>query len=115
MSKKVELPAHVRTPGQAIRHLRELRGMTLRALAREVELSAPFVSDIEHDRRSTPKLDVFARALGVTKDQLEEYHLTSELKDWLGENPEMVKLLRQIRSSGASAEELRSTLSKRRL
>ena len=48
--------------GEAIRQLRELRGLTLRELATSVGVSAPFLSDLEHNRRRTDKLDVFARA-----------------------------------------------------
>lgn len=114
MPKKSELPAEVKTFGRAIRYFREQRGLTLRALARAVNLSAPFVSDIEHDRRSTTHLDVFAKALGVTKADLEKFQLTNDLKDWLGANPDMLSLLRQIRASGTSPEELRSALSKSR-
>ena len=37
--------------GDGWRRAREAKGMTLRALARESDISAPFQSDVEHGRR----------------------------------------------------------------
>lgn len=51
--------------GDKIRELRKERTMTLRALAKAVGLSAPFVSDLERGRRETDKLTRFADVLGV--------------------------------------------------
>ena len=38
--------------GEEIRRLREARGMTLRALAQKLDVSAPYMSDVEHGRRA---------------------------------------------------------------
>ena len=58
--------------GEKLRELREDRRMTLRALARAADLSAPFLSDVEHGRRvpSPEKIDVLARELGVPDEVL---------------------------------------------
>ena len=63
-----------KTFGQVIREAREAKGMTLRALARALEVSAPFLSDVEHDRRrpSRERLPSFAKVLGVELPVLEE-------------------------------------------
>ena len=58
------------TLGQYIREARERKQITLRALAAACKLSAPFLSDVEHDRRTPKDLDVIALALGVPADEL---------------------------------------------
>jgi len=60
----VDRPAMIRI-GEAVRELREERGITLRALAKTLNLSPPFLSDLEHGRRRMPRVEDFANALGV--------------------------------------------------
>lgn len=109
------LPPTITTLGEAVRYLREKRGLTLRALAGKIEVSPPFLSDLEHNRRSTDKLEELAKALGVTPDVLRNLDgRFSDLKEWLTANPELASLLREIRSSGKSAEEIRTTVFGRR-
>lgn len=100
---------HAATLGEAIRALRELRGMTLRALAEKVQISPPFLSDLEHNRRGTDKLAEFAKALRVPLATLERFdgRLAPDLKEWIAENPEVVALLKDIRASGRRIDELR--------
>lgn len=52
--------------GEEVRRLREGIGISLRELARRVDLSPAMVSDIEHGRRGTSKLADIAEQLGVT-------------------------------------------------
>jgi len=106
------VPAGIRSLGEAIRHLREARGMTLKALAETVGVSAPFLSDVEHNRRSTDKLSAFAQALGVDEEELQRFdgRLSQDLKQWISDNPEVVQLLRELRSSGKPPDELRELL-----
>jgi len=84
------------TLGQAIRTFREKRGLSLRALARAVGLSAPFLSDLEHDRRNTDKLPAIARALGVRARELERHsgHVDRATLRWLRAHPDVVAMLR---------------------
>lgn len=107
--KRGTIPPHIRNFGEAIRYLREKKSMTLRALAEEVGVSAPFLSDIERNRRSTDKLAEFANALDVAEDELRRFdgRLSQELKDWINENPAFVALLEDLRTSGRPPEELR--------
>jgi len=58
------------TLGQKIRELRGRKGMSLRELATKAEVSAPFLSDLEHGRRGTEQLDKIAKALGVPTAEL---------------------------------------------
>ena len=116
MTKAPQLPPEVTTLGDAVRWLRELRGLTLRALAKKVEVTAPFLSDLEHNRRSTDKLEAIAKVLDCDFDELRKFdgRLTSEMKGWIADNPEMVALLQDIRASGRSPAEIRAALRPRR-
>lgn len=115
-TKTTQIPADVETLGDAVRWLREQRGMTLRALAKRVDVTAPFLSDLEHNRRNTDKLPQLARALDVDLAELQKFdgRLTVEMKDWIAANPGMVSLLKDIRASGRSPEELRAAFRRRR-
>lgn len=59
--------------GERIRKTREQQSVTLRALARVLGVSAPFLSDVEHGRRRlTPERVVAtAKALGIDARELE--------------------------------------------
>jgi transcriptional regulator with XRE-family HTH domain len=116
MTTNVKLPGHVETVGDAVRFLREKQGLTLRALAKAVGVSAPFLSDLEHNRRRTDKIDKFAEELGIEETVLRRFdsRVEPELKEWLESNPEVVELLRDARASGRSPVELRSALRSRK-
>jgi transcriptional regulator with XRE-family HTH domain len=97
------------TLGQKIRELREARQLSLRALAEKAGVSAPFLSDLEHGRRGTERIDDIARALGVKASELKKLDgkLTPELKTWLAQNPNVVTLLQEVRASGRPVDEVR--------
>lgn len=106
--------------GQRIRQLREAQGLSLRALAEKVGVSAPFLSDLEHGRRGTEKIPAIAKALGIAAKDLEKLSgkLPPELKSWLTDNPSVVELLQDVRASGRPVDEVRAALKnslKRRL
>lgn len=96
------IPADVKTLGEAIRSLREAQGLTLRSLAEKVGVTPPFLSDLEHDRRKTDRLDKFAQVLGVTLEELQKFdtRVSPDLKDWLGANPQLLAILRDFKSTG---------------
>lgn len=96
------VPADAKTLGEAIRGLREAQGLTLRSLAEKVGVTPPFLSDLEHDRRKTDRLEKFAEVLGVSVDVLQQFdtRVSAEMKDWLGANPQLLALLREFQSSG---------------
>jgi transcriptional regulator with XRE-family HTH domain len=98
--------------GQRIRELREEKGLSLRALAEKVGVSAPFLSDLEHGRRGTERISEIAKALGVGSRELEKLSgkWPPELKSWLTENPSVVDLLQDVRASGRSVDEVRVAL-----
>jgi len=61
--------------GQKLRSLRERAGFSLRELAREAEVSAPFLSDVELGRRFPKEqtLLLIAKKLKVSADLLKQY------------------------------------------
>lgn len=65
----------MKTLGEKIRELRELRDLSLRELANKLKLSAAFLSDIELGRRnpSDKVLLDLARELGVSIEELRTY------------------------------------------
>jgi transcriptional regulator with XRE-family HTH domain len=97
-----QIPSGVKTLGEAVRVLRESQGLTLRALAEKVGVSAPFLSDLEHGRRQTDRHEDLASALGVSAEALRDLdsRVAPELKDWLAENPKLIALLKDMRNSG---------------
>jgi len=90
--------------------------MTLRALAKRVDISAPFLSDIEHNRRNTEKLPIIAEVLGVDLKELRKFdtRLPAEVKDWISTNPEIVDLLKDMQASGHTPAQLRSSFTRRK-
>jgi transcriptional regulator with XRE-family HTH domain len=71
------------TFGQKLRSLRERAGLSLRELAREAQISAPFLSDVELGRRY-PKdgtLLLLAKKLRVSADLLKSHDHRAALVD----------------------------------
>ncbi len=91
-----------KTLGQTIRKLREGRGLSLRALAKAVGVSAPFMCDVEHDRRKTKCLAMIATVLLVSPEKLWalDNRVTPELKAWLEKSPDVLAVLRQMQARG---------------
>lgn len=85
--------------GQFIRDARIKQGITLRELARRVGVSPPFLSDLEHGRRTTSKLPEIETELGLAVGTLEDMsgQIPPDLKKWISENPGVVALLREVR------------------
>ena len=88
------------TYGETIRHARIGKRITLRALARWLEVSAPYLSDVEHDRRTLSERNEkrACKALDLDPVLLEAGRgYTRELADWLKDNPELIRMLRESR------------------
>ena len=85
------------TLGEAIYHARQERGITLRALARTIGVSAPFMSDVEHGRRkpSEDRLAEIAKVLHVSAQELQDMTLTREAANALENDPELLALVRR--------------------
>ena len=80
--------------GELIRELRENANLSLRELAKSVDVSAPFLSDVELGRRypSDEVLSKVAKALKVSVEQLKQHdhrEAVSDLKKLIAGNPSL--------------------------
>jgi transcriptional regulator with XRE-family HTH domain len=78
--------------GQKIKGLRDAADLSLRELAKKLDVSAPFLSDVELGRRfpSEDVLAKLAKALAVPVDELRQYDTrqpVAELKKMIERNP----------------------------
>jgi transcriptional regulator with XRE-family HTH domain len=95
------------TLGTEIRRLRTASGTTLRGFARAVGVSAPHLSDIEHDRRR-PSKDLLKKivgelqAVGATHAGLDrlDTRFENDLQEWAAATPGVRLLLRTVKESG---------------
>lgn len=101
-SRRLGEPSLRLTLGQTIHELRERKGLSLRALAKLVGVSAPFLCDVEKDRRKVRSLDALAKALDVSPEKLcvLDNRVTADLKAWIEKNPEVLAVLRQMYTQG---------------
>jgi|SRR5215469_17758973 len=91
------------TLGQRIRARRTELRITLREFARRVEVSAPYLTDLEAGRRhpSPEVLHRIADALALPAPELEalDTRLSPEVRRWVESEPEMARLLRTLQTS----------------
>jgi len=100
-----------KTLGQRIRELREAKDFSLRELAKRIDVSAAFLSDVELGRRfpSSDVLIKIAQFLGVTVDELKALDSrppVEDLKRIAASNPTYGFALRQMVEKGVSADDL---------
>lgn len=91
------------TLGERIRALRAERGVPLRKLAIEVDVTAGYLSDIENGNRH-PRPELVEKIAGVLKtnaDDLKSYdaHLDLETRRWTQKHPLVGVMLRRLRES----------------
>ena len=107
------------TFGEKLRELREAKDISLRELAKRIEVSAPFLSDVELGRRfpAPDKLAALARELGIKVAELKQYDPRDEadnIKKMMFANPAAGAAFRTVASrlkDGMSPEEIVSRLS----
>jgi transcriptional regulator with XRE-family HTH domain len=97
--------------GEKIRELREAKDLSLRELAKRLELSAAFLSDVELGRRFPSKkvLRQLAHALDVKVEDLESYDTRppiEEVRRSVQANPAWGLALRKVIDKKISPEEL---------
>lgn len=93
--------------------MRTAARMTLRKFAEKIEVSAAYVSDLEHDRRR-PSDDVLHRIakelrhVGATFEQLDKLNsrLEPDLQQWLSATPAVRQMLREVKRSGRDPREI---------
>ena len=99
------------TLGERLRELREERRISLRHLAARVRITAPYLSDIELNRRhpSERVLADLARALHASVDDLREHDpqcLLREIEQRIRHDLNFAHALRRVLSRCSTAEEL---------
>lgn len=101
----------MKTLGQRIRELREARDLSLRELAKSMNISAAFLSDVELGRRhpSDKVLADMARILNSSVDELRRYDvrpLVEDFKRLASSNPVYGLAFRRVIDKGVTAEDL---------
>lgn len=101
----------MKTLGERIRELRESRDISLRELARKLELTAPFLSDVELGRRypSAKVLMQIAQKLHVTPSELQSHDSRPPLEDMkrrAEQEPAFGFALRQVMESEIPTDRL---------
>lgn len=99
------------TLGERIRQLREEKDLSLRELAEELGLSAPFLSDVELSRRypSEKVLSDLAKKLGTSVEDLQKYDTRAPvegIKRLASSNPAYGLAFRTIVDNKINPEEL---------
>lgn len=89
--------------GELVKNKRLERKWSLRQLATELAVTPAYVADIEADRR-LPSAELMGRISAVLEISLEnlaaaDSRLSSELREWIEERPQLTGLLRSLRTS----------------
>jgi len=101
----------MKTFGEKLRELREAKDLSLRELARNLGVSAAFLSDVELGRRhpSEAVLKKLARALRVPVEELRKHDTrppVADLKRRAAADPAFGLALRRVMDKEISSEEL---------
>ena len=104
-----------KTFGTYIRSLRLYRGFGLRELARQLGISAPYLSDLEKDKRGAPPVDLvraIAKILDADSENIYDLAgksrntIASDIEDLLVAKPEIVSLLRYANFFNLSKQQI---------
>jgi len=122
MSTHKNSSGSVKTFGGYIRELRNERNFGQRELARIIGVSAPYLNDIEKNKRAAPRdelVKALARALDADQKMINDLAgeskntLPPDVSEIIHDNPETVSLLREIKARGledAAITELKNTM-----
>lgn len=103
--------------GEYLKHKREEKQISLRELARRLELSAPFLSDVENNRRAPltkERLATLADVLNLSEAEKAEMYdivghqkglLAPDLNPYVNDRPYVNDALRTARNLGADEED----------
>ena len=93
--------------GEFLQKKREEKKVTLRKMADMLGFSAPFLSDVEKDRRNPPekdKLDMIVNILGLSEEE-KDLMFNLDLPEYIMERDYVSSALRTARDLNASEEE----------
>jgi phosphoenolpyruvate phosphomutase len=103
------------TFGAYLRSLRLSRGIGLRELARQLGISAPYLSDLEKDKRGAPTVDLVRAIVKILDADSENIYdlagksrntIASDIEDLLIKKPEIVSLLRSVNFFNLSKKQI---------
>ena len=103
------------TFGEYIKKMREIRGIGLRALAKAVQISPPYLSDIEKNKRGIPSKDVIIRISSLLELNLEylfdlagvsSNKIPPDLHEIIKEYPGLSKLIRAVKDRNLSTSQI---------
>ena len=103
------------TFGTYIRSLRLHCGFGLRELARQLGISAPYLSDLERDKRSAPRGDLVRNIIKILDADSEIIYdlvgksrntIPSDIEDLLIAKPEIISLLRSANFFSLSKKQI---------
>ena len=106
-----------RSFGHYLTQKREVKGITLRRMAELLHVSAPYLSDVEHDRRNPldlEKLNLAMDILELTEDEREQMlnlagrgrnTVAPDLPEYIMDRDYVSAALRKARDVGAGEEE----------
>ena len=104
-----------KTFGTYIRSLRLYRGFGLRELARQLGISAPYLSNLEKDKRGAPPVDLVRAIVKILDADSENIYdlagksrntIASDIEDLLIAKPEIVSLLRSANFFNLSKQQI---------
>lgn len=98
--EQLKIPEGIQGFGRTLRWCREQHRMTIVTLARKLDISAQFWSDVEHERKmlSWDRMVQAAALFNVDPNQLKVRvgTMSKENREFLEKNPEIVELLREL-------------------
>lgn len=102
--------------GEFIAAKRKARGLTLRGLAADLDITAAYLSDIEKSRRNPPDINMLekiARRLGLTQSDKEtmfdlagkdRHEISPDLPDYIMDKPIVTVALRKAKEKATDAD-----------
>ena len=106
--------------GERIRRLRKEKELGLRATARDVGISATFLSRIESGKEeAVPREEVIRKLAAILDDDFDELmalagRVAQALKNHVRDDPHMPEFLRQVREQNIPAEQLLEMIRKKK-
>ena len=104
------------TFGEWLRDIRTKQNVSLRSVAQQIDISAPYLSDVETDRRipSEEVIEKLSELLGVSAEEIavRSGRIGKQAEKYIKRNPEMVRLIRHFASENISPEML-TTITRR--
>ncbi len=107
--------ARPRSLGESLREARAEKGLSLRGLAGQMDITPSYLSDIENDRRVPAEevLQTLASKLDLDFDDLmaQAGRFGEEAEQFAKERPVAVKLFRRLANANPSDEEIQRIMS----